>query len=898
MRLMHRALLAYAFLVFGCASAVAVLAGAPLASSLEPRLEPRFGQTANVPSPPPASVASPSASRVALASALTPVATPSVPSPSVVARSQGAAPSEILAIASQADRSVQLLNIATGTLSGSVDVGIPPQNMVLAPDGQTAWIFSSTPGELDFARLNLLKGNKDSRRLGDGPSMAAFSTDGRRAYVALAAGYESPPPPSRIVFLDMATDAEFGRVEVGLQSPDVQIQRRLVALGIAPGPTGDVLYTAGQASGTVWALDAGSGAPIGEIEVGGGPFALIPDAVHQRVYVLADTINELIAIDTTTQAVANRLSLPGRPTGAALAPEGRLYIAGGDQGVVWTVDTDQWQLSTSMLVGSHPTGLALSPDGARLYVALSGESSLAVIDASRMRITSRIAVGRDPVALLVESGASGVDATPTPPSASVPRPLETPTLVPSPTSLPNGALPPEHLPSGAVSEAFMPADWPVTIAFAPDGTLFYNELHSGKIRIVRNGVLLPDPFYQFTVSGEPEAGLIGLALDPNFATNHYVYVYYTSVPDGQDNGGPNGPNELVRLTDVEDRGTDLTSILPDLPSGQIHNSGTLRFGPDGKLYVSIGDTDHGWNVQDLSTLAGKILRINSDGSAPLDNPFVGQHDAEAAVWAYGLRNAWSFDFDPLSHNILATQNGPGDNDELDLIVRGGNYGWPPNGYKYKPGVVDPIAVMNPQLAPTGAAFYTGDQIPDWKNDWFYCNYHQGQLRRVRLAPESRDRIVFEEIAKNGCGLNVATGPDGALYYTNPKGIYRIRSANATHLIAAPAVDASALLTETPTRSGTREEDRDIDIGLSEWKLQPSRTTVPAGQLRFVAENTGRTQHRLRVAGQGIDVRTGNLDPGDSYSIQVDLPPGEYTLYCPIPGHQQQGMEMSLTVVGQ
>src|SRR5207248_5092029 len=143
--------------------------------------------------------------------------------------------------------------------------------------------------------------------------------------------------------------------------------------------------------------------------------------------------------------------------------------------------------------------------------------------------------------------------------------------------------------------------WPVSIAFAPDGTLFYNELHTGKIRVVRNGTLLSDPFYEFKVSGEPEAGLIGLVLDPDFQTNHYVYVFYTSVPDDQDTGGPNGPNEVVRLTDVSDKGTQLTTILRHLPSGPIHNSGTLRFGPDGKLYVSLGDNDHGANAQDLTT---------------------------------------------------------------------------------------------------------------------------------------------------------------------------------------------------------------------------------------------------------------------------------------------------------
>jgi len=194
-------------------------------------------------------------------------------------------------------------------------------------------------------------------------------------------------------------------------------------------------------------------------------------------------------------------------------------------------------------------------------------------------------------------------------------------MVPTATPLPEGKLPPEHMPDGLVVEPFAPAaNYPVAFAIAPDGTLFYNELRTGNIRIVKNGQLPANPFYNFKVSGQPEAGLIGLTLDPDFANNHYVYVFYTSVPDGQDNGGPNGPNEVVRLTDVADKGSELTYILQDLPSAPIHNSGTLRFGPDGKLYVALGDNDQGSNAQDLGVLPGKILRVNADGSIPADNP--------------------------------------------------------------------------------------------------------------------------------------------------------------------------------------------------------------------------------------------------------------------------------------
>jgi YVTN family beta-propeller protein len=583
-----------------------------------------------------------------------------------------------------------------------------------------------------------------------------------------------------------------------------------------------------------------------------------------------------------------------------------VYIAGADAGQLWPISTNMASVGQTILVGNQPSAVGVSLDGTRVYVATRGDHSVAIVDPSRRQITSRVEVGKDPVAIAVTHGQPAPDSTPVPTSVPVAHPTATPTIVPTPTPLPEGVLPPEHLPNAVVSEPFVPAAaYPVTFAFAPDGTLFYNELHTGNIRVVKNGHVLPDAFYNFKVSGQPEAGLIGLTLDPDFTTNHYLYVFYTSVPNGQDNGGPNGPNEVVRLTDVADKGTDLTYILRDLPSAPIHNSGTLRFGPDRKLYVSLGDNDQGSNAQDLGTLAGKILRVNADGSIPDDNPFVGQEGKQAAIWAYGVRNMFSFDFDPLSHSLLAIENGPGDNDELDLVTKAANFGWPPSGYKYKNGVTDPIAVMNPPIGPTGMTFYTGNQVPEWKNDWFYCNYHQGQLRRVRLAPESRDRIVFEEIVKNGCSLNVATGPDGALYYSNPKGIFRLHGPDATNLL--PAVTEAAAPAATPEPSpestetlpaGTRAEDRDIGVTLTEWKVQPSRTRVPTGQLRFLAENTGATAHALRIVGNGIDVSTDSFESGQSGTINVVLPPGDYRLICPIPGHEQQGMSALLTVVGE
>ncbi|MBV9173928.1 MAG: PQQ-dependent sugar dehydrogenase, partial [Chloroflexi bacterium] len=732
--------------------------------------------------------------------------------------------------------------------------------------------------------VDLWKGERtDSKRLHDNPSAAAFSSDGLRTYVTLSGGNDSPPPPSTIAFLKTKNQAKFGEVQVGTQSPGVQILRRIESLAVAPGPEGDVLYAAGHLSGTVWALDGGSGQTLQEIEIGGGPIAVLADPPRQRVYVLTDTTNELVAVDTTTQTITQRLTLSGKPSAAAVAPDGTVYVTGIDAGQLWSVNPEMTGAGRPILVGKQPSAVAVSADGTHVYVTARGEGSLVVIDPRSGQVSSRIEVGKDPVAVAVTAARPAADTTPVPTSVPAAHPTATPTIVPSPTPLPEGVLPPEHMPANAVGETFVSdAANPVSLAFAPDGTLFYNELRTGNIRIVKNGEALPDAFYNFKVSGQPEAGLIGLTLDPDFADNHYVYVFYTSVPEGQDNGGPNGPNEVVRLTDVQDKGTDLTYILRDLPSGSIHNSGTLRFGPDGKLYVSLGNSGQAPNAQDLSTLAGKILRVNPDGSIPDDNPFVGQEGKQAAVWAYGIGNMFSFDFDPVSQHLFAGENGPGANDELDLVTRGANFGWPPSGYKYEHGVTDPIAVMNPAIAPAGAAFYTGDQIPEWQNDWFYCNSQQGQLRRVRLAPESRDRVVFEEIVKNGCSLNLATGPDGALYYSNAKGIFRIRGADATNLLPVVTTPAAAAATPGPTATpteaapaGSTAEDREVDVSLTESKVQISRTRVATGQVRFVAENTGSTAHALRIVGQGINVSTDEVDPGQSSTINVVLPPGEY-----------------------
>jgi glucose/arabinose dehydrogenase len=183
-------------------------------------------------------------------------------------------------------------------------------------------------------------------------------------------------------------------------------------------------------------------------------------------------------------------------------------------------------------------------------------------------------------------------------------------------------------------------DGPSGFEIAPDGRIFILE-RAGAIRVVKNGELLPTPFADLPSEATGDRGLIGIAFDPDFGvSNHFVYFYYT---------GHDLLNHLVRFSAADDVGTDgpLELFRTSSPSTLLHVGGSIRFGPDGKLYFAVGDNGNGSNAQDLSNPHGKILRINRDGSIPADNPFAGQPGKLGAIWAYGFRNPWRFQFDPV-----------------------------------------------------------------------------------------------------------------------------------------------------------------------------------------------------------------------------------------------------------
>jgi glucose/arabinose dehydrogenase len=309
------------------------------------------------------------------------------------------------------------------------------------------------------------------------------------------------------------------------------------------------------------------------------------------------------------------------------------------------------------------------------------------------------------------------------------------------------------------------ANFAVRLAFAPDGRLFFNELRTGNVRIVQNGVLQAQPFVSLNVETAGERGLLGIALDPAFASNGFVYLYYSA---------PAGVHRLVRYRDAGGVGTDATVLVDNLPSTTNHNGGNIGFGADGKLYLSVGDNQDPANSQDQNSVSGKILRFNPDGSIPADNPF----GAGNPVFAMGLRNSFDFTFHPqLPFTMFASENGPNCDDEINRIVAGGNYGWRPS---YTCGdtsanFTTPVARINPVIAPTGLLFYSGSALPLWTNTLFLVDFVNGRMQQFFVLESGTQPFppLTLAVGQHEALLDIAQAPDGSIYFSSDVAIFRI-----------------------------------------------------------------------------------------------------------------------------
>ncbi|HMQ00421.1 MAG TPA: PQQ-dependent sugar dehydrogenase, partial [Cyclobacteriaceae bacterium] len=322
-----------------------------------------------------------------------------------------------------------------------------------------------------------------------------------------------------------------------------------------------------------------------------------------------------------------------------------------------------------------------------------------------------------------------------------------------------------QLPDGFITQQIAAGLDPTAIALAPDGRIFI-AIKSGQIAIVENGELLQHPFLTIDVDNSNERGLSGIAFDPDFEFNNYIYVFYTVPAQNR--------NRVSRFTangNFAVPGSETILLDLDVMPGNIHNAGAMQFGKDGKLYISTGDGAQASNAQSMQNLLGKILRINKDGSIPEDNPFYAStQDNNRAIYAIGFRNPFTMDIHPHSGDIIIGDVGEGTWEEINLVHAGGNYGWPqiegkrttqtpPANYQ------DPIYAYNHSegCAITGVAFYHPQMLNfplQFQDKILFADYCSGFIKTF-----DQENNVTENFAS---GINrpiaIRTAPDGSVYY--------------------------------------------------------------------------------------------------------------------------------------
>lgn len=419
------------------------------------------------------------------------------------------------------------------------------------------------------------------------------------------------------------------------------------------------------------------------------------------------------------------------------------------------------------------------------------------------------------------SNGEGESPTPTPAATEIATPTPTPpaatgspTPGPSPTSTSTATTTPESMPSGpaeaALAVAFpgLPAlPRPIQMVEIPDQGWMLVALQEGRIVAFPQGGPYGDPVTVYdgrteTATSGNEMGLLSIALDPSFGANGYLYAYYS----------PTGATRTTRLSRFETSGAgdgfrvDESSELPILVVHQPfanHNGGTIAFGPDGMLYLGLGDGGSGGDprnyAQDRSVLLGSIVRIDVRGASesepyvvPADNPFIGEAGAEPEIWAYGFRNPWRMSFDAETGLLWVGDVGQNRIEEVDIVRRGGNYGWnimegsacfePPTGCDTS-GLELPVAEYSiagaPECAVTGGFVYRGAAVPALRGYYVYGDYCSGKMWALDAAAAAAGELV-EPVVLRDSGPTIssfARDANGELYFLSFDGqIYRFTAA--------------------------------------------------------------------------------------------------------------------------
>lgn len=326
---------------------------------------------------------------------------------------------------------------------------------------------------------------------------------------------------------------------------------------------------------------------------------------------------------------------------------------------------------------------------------------------------------------------------------------------------------------------------PWSLVFTSPDRLLVAE-RPGSIRIILNGRLISQPLIHFpeTIS-RAEDGLMGMTLHPKYKDNKWIYVSLDY------HSGNDTYVKIVRIIDQGDTAVLDKVILDKIPASSLHTGSRIKFGPDGLLYITTGDSTKKELAQDMNSLAGKILRITDEGGVPSDNPF-----PNSLIYSYGHRNPQGIDWDPLTGALFSVEHGPsgfdgpGGGDELNHITKGSGFGWPLVSHdRSTPGQVSPLIVWTPAIAPASANFYTGKAFPQFKNDLFIGGLIGEGLYHVTFDHSSMTVVSWEKLPdiKVGRIRDVITGPDGFIYFStsNTDGRGRPRSGDDKILRLVP-----------------------------------------------------------------------------------------------------------------
>jgi len=309
---------------------------------------------------------------------------------------------------------------------------------------------------------------------------------------------------------------------------------------------------------------------------------------------------------------------------------------------------------------------------------------------------------------------------------------------------------------------------PWGFVWLPNGDMLFTE-RPGRVRIVNGSRLRPEPVFVVPdVEPSSESGLMDISLHPNFTENNFVYLAYSYNADGR-------RVKVMRYRYANDQFTEPKVIIDNIPGAPNHAGMRARFGPDMKLYVTTGDATEMKLAQDTASLAGKTLRLNDDGTVPRDNPFVGKPAYRPEIWSLGHRNAQGLAWHPTTRLMFQTEHGPsgfegkgGGGDEVNIVERGKNYGWPTISHKEtKPGLVSPLLEFSPACAPASAAFYNGSVFPELKGNLLFGCLRGMKIVRVALSGSGREVIGQNDLLEGKVGRirEIAVGPDGLIYFS-------------------------------------------------------------------------------------------------------------------------------------